>query len=143
MARISIKQSWCLALSLACVRGPAGQATCLHYEPKVEELGGTLQVVDRFGPPNYGEDTTRDERLKVPILRLRAPVDICGDSTSEVNIRAFHGVTEIQLIMPEGQSPPPSLLNRAVKVTGTLSAAVSGHHFTDVLVTVSELDPAR
>jgi hypothetical protein len=95
--------------------------------------------VDRFGPPNYGEDTTTDARLKVPILTLRAPVDVCGDSTAEVNSQTFRGVTEIQLVLPGGGAPSPALVNQLVKVTGTLSTAVSGHHFTDVLAAVKEI----
>ncbi len=134
---------WVTVLALGCGRGSAGQAVCLKYEPTAVELEGTLETVEHFGPPNYGEDTTRDARLKVPILKLRSPVDVCGDSTSALYSQSFRGITEVQLIMPEGTAVPLELVNQRVKVSGTLFSAISGHHFTDVLATVKAITASR
>jgi hypothetical protein len=115
----------------------------VSYEPAVVQLGGTLVTRVRYGPPNYGEDTARDQRIEVPLLLLSRPISVRGDSTSETNRETFRDVWELQLVFPVGDQAPASLFNRTVVATGTLSRAISGHHFTEVVLMVKTLVEGR
>ena len=127
-------------LSLGCrssgAQGAAVQSGCLSFEPRTVELRGRLSIQQKYGPPNYGEDSATDQKVQVPILVLDHPVNVCGDSTSQVNSESVHDVKEIQLVLPDGAHAYDRLMNQSVVVTGTLSAAVSGHHYTPVVLTI-------
>jgi hypothetical protein len=129
---------WCCACSFAS--GQKGQP-CLAYEPSPVELTGTLRIVPKFGPPNYGENPESDQKLMIPILELSRRVDICGDSTSEINRDAFNGLREIQVLFPPG-TEYNGFRDRAVVVAGTLSQAVMSHHFTPVVMVVKTIQRA-
>ncbi len=121
--------------------GPSEEERWVSYEPTVIELSGMLTVSMRFGPPNYGENPETDEPLKIPVLVLSEPVNVRGDPDAEVNIESVHGVKEIQLIFLR-QRNYDGLVNSRVVARGTLSHAVSGHHFTEVVMTVEDLGAA-
>jgi len=121
--------------------GDPGPAPWLPYEPTVIELSGRLTVAVKFGPPNYGEDPKTDLRLKIPILVLEEPVNVRGDPRSDVNIESVRDVKQLQLILPR-QREWDDLVNRPVVVQGTLSHAVSGGEFTEVVLTVQKISAA-
>ncbi len=125
-----------LALSCTNPRAASGQAGAqLAYEPAVVTLSGTLTVAMKYGTPNYGENPATDQKLQIPILRLDHPASVLGDSTSETNRESFSNVKEIQLLFNQAGAHR-QLINRHVVVTGTLSRAMSGRHFTDVVLSV-------
>lgn len=123
---------------------PRSQAdsSCLRYEPQVVELNGTLTIEDHFGPPNYGETPDQDERLQVPVLVMDSPVDVCGDPGSETNSESFRGVTRIQVI-PSESGIAKRLAGSNVVAAGVLFRAMSGHHYTDVVLQASRLARRR
>jgi hypothetical protein len=127
-------------LSLGCrssaAQAAAVQPSCLAFEPHTVDLRGRLTIQQKYGPPNYGENPATDQKVLVPILVLDQPVNVCGDSTSQLNNQSFHNVKEIQLVLPDGAHAYDRLMKQSVVVTGTLSAAVSGHHYTPVVLTV-------
>jgi hypothetical protein len=131
-----------LSWGLACgASGSSEEERWVSYEPTVIELSGMLMVSMKFGPPNYGEDPETDERLKVPVLVLSEPLNVRGDPDAQVNIESVRGVKEIQLIFLR-QRNYDGLVNSRVVARGTLSHAVSGHHFTEVVMTVEDLKAA-
>ncbi len=75
------------------------------------------------------------------MLELARRVDVCGDSTSEINHDSFKGLREIQMLFPPG-TEYDSFRDRAVVVAGTLSQAVMSHHFTPVVMVVKTIQPA-
>lgn len=120
----------------SAAQAAAVQPSCLAFEPHIVDLRGRLTVQQKSGAPNYGEHPATDQKVQVPILVLDQPVDVCGDSTSQLNSESVHNVKEIQLVLPDGAHAYDRLMNQSVVVTGTLSAAVSGHHYTPVVLTV-------
>ena len=54
----------------ACFRLPLADAT----------LAGKISILPLYGPPNFGEDPSRDAREAVPVLVLRKPIEACDDS---------------------------------------------------------------
>lgn len=126
-----------LASVICCSQGRESSSDCLKYEPAVVQLAGELVQVERFGPPGYGEHPAEDQRVRVPILRLDTPIDVYGDMTSELNWEGFERIRKLQLIMDDHN--PDRWLRSHVRVHGTLSQAMTGHHYTDVVLTVSEI----
>ena len=113
--------------------------TWLSYEPSIIELKGRLTTVVKFGPPNYGENPETDKKLEVPILQLSEPINVRGDAHSPVNTRSFENVTEVQLIFLRAADDYRRFVSKIVIVSGSLSQAVSGHHFTGVVMTVKAI----
>jgi len=109
------------------------------YWPNVVKLKGQLIEVEKYGPPNYGEHPETDAKLKVPILVVSPAVNVRGDSTGELNRKSIEGVTEIQLLLTSRSEEYRSLLSQEVVVTGTLSEATMGTHFTKIVMTVDSI----
>ncbi len=121
-----------------CAQAGDTRQRWVPYEPAVVELRGTLKVCERYGPPGYGEDPERDQRMRVPVLILSNPINVRGDPAAEVNIESVRGVRELQLVFLRAMNYS-SLVGSQVVVRGKLSHAVSGHHFTPVVMIVESL----
>jgi len=70
------------------------------------------------------------------------PVDVCGDSTSELNRDSFRGVKEIQVVFHDtldGQG----FVGHEVVATGSLFERQTMHHYTDVLLWLASIRDAR
>ncbi|MBB6250414.1 hypothetical protein [Nitrospirillum iridis] len=114
----------------------------LQYEPAVVELTGTVVVEDHYGPPNFGETPQEDAKLRVPMLRLDASVDVAGDPHSDTNLSSFEDVDKMQIVLTKGRSVD-GFIGKHVTVTGTLTEQLEGGDFTQVLITMKTIKPAR
>jgi len=130
--------SWGAACGASGSSDSSDEERWVSYEPDVVELSGRLTVSMKFGPPNYGEDPETDQRLKIPVL-VSEPMNVRGEPNAQVNIESVRGVKEVQLIFPRERNYD-GLVNSRVVARGTLSHAVSGHHFTEVVMTVEDLE---
>lgn len=110
----------------------AGQ--CVEYEPAVARLRGMLVVETRSGPPNYGETPEKDEQVRVIILHLAQPIDICSRPVDPLNATGFADVSKIQVVLPGTAREPEQLIGERVVVAGALFEAISGRHFTKVVL---------
>lgn len=110
---------------------------CEHYAPRSVTLSGELTQVQKYGPPNYGENPKTDARVRVLVLKLPRTLNVCGDPTSDINTESEKNVREVQLVMSD--SSAKHLVGRAVIATGTLFHSHTGHHYTKVLMNVSEI----
>lgn len=115
----------------------------LPYEPTVVELRGILEIQMEFGPPNYGEDPATDARLEVPMLLLESPVSVRGDPYDQTDNATVTNMRKLQLIFLSGAEDYRHLIGKSVAVAGTLSEAMTGHHFTPVVLTVKEIREDR
>jgi hypothetical protein len=122
-----------------CANPNPQQTRWLSYEPTVVELEGNLTVEIKYGPPNYGENPKTDEKVNVPILVLSQPINVRGDPKSELNKETVEGVTRIQLVFDKTSTTYKQFVGSRVLVKGTLFKAHSGHHYTDVLVSVQDI----
>lgn len=119
---------------------PPNSQRWLSYEPASVQLQGTLKLVSKYGPPNFGENPETDEKVQVPILELREPVSVRADPSSNLNDESAEGVTEVQLVFSLKGTPAYSdLVNQNVAVTGTLYHAHTAQHYTTVLMTVETI----
>ncbi len=115
----------------------AGQA-CLKYEPEIVTLRGMVKRVVFPGRPNYESIKDGDEPELYWVLFLHEPICIQGDEKDYQNSGTEKGVKKIQLII-RNYDGYRHLLGKTVSVSGTLMHAITGHHHTTVLLTVSEM----
>ena len=111
----------------------------LSYTPAVVELSGLLSVQPEFGPPNFGATPEIDAKLNVPMLLLAQPIGVRGDADDELNSETVTGILKIQLsfMTSAAQESYPLLIGKRVVMTGTLSAASLGTHYTPVVMDVT------
>lgn len=114
--------------------------SCVHYEPAVVRLGGSLSIDPEYGPPNYGEDPKTDQQLHVAILHLRHPLTVCGDRLNIDAGEPLKGVLKVQLNFMNLHSNLNRYVGKRIVVKGTLHHAISGHHFTPVVMTVDSVE---
>lgn len=109
----------------------------LSYEPAVVQLEGVLTLVQKYGPSNYGENPETDEKVQVLILVLKNPADVRADPDSDLNTDSFEGVKEVQLVIfPKRKIAYKHLIGKNILARGTLYQRHTGHHYTDVVLTV-------
>lgn len=114
---------------------------CELYEPALIELQGRLTAVVRYGPPDFGENPDSDEKLNVPLLTLGGARQFCADPAHPADTDAVE-VTQVQLNFAEYGDVPANLLDSEVLVTGTVMRAISGYHFTPVVLSVVSIRAA-
>lgn len=115
----------------------ASQGNCLPVEPARLWLEGTLEQQVRLGPPGYGETPSKDERDTILVLRLRAPINVCADTTEGAEQPRTDSVTVLQLAGRIGGLASRS--GQEIGVYGTLCHADFGPQFTDVLIDVKRV----
>lgn len=125
----------------ATEQAPAGcPVGWFRYEPAVVDASGTLTVVSRYGPPNFGEQPDTDEKLSVPLLVLDRKISVCADSSSDVNNENVVGLDTLQLVTARQLDP---YAGRRVSVSGRLSRAVTGYHLTPAVLQLDSIRVAQ
>ncbi|HSK71733.1 MAG TPA: DUF4431 domain-containing protein [Pyrinomonadaceae bacterium] len=108
----------------------AASKKCLFYEPATVSLDGKLT---RKVVVNASE-----QKETIWILKLNEIVCVAADENNEFN-PAVEKVSDVQLVLNSKQFRViRDLQNQKVSVTGTLFAAHTQHHFTDVLLIVTK-----
>ncbi len=115
----------------------------LSYGPADVTITGVVVARTFPGSPNFESIKKGDKPEVFWILNLPKPVSVRGVPNDDIDI-AETKISRIQLVFekPKLYHTYRTLLNRAVKVTGTLLHAMSGHHHTAVLLTVSKMTGA-
>jgi len=130
------------------VNAPKPSATkvvedCLNYEPQKVQLEGLLYKKSFPGPPNYTDIKEGDEEEIYWLIKTTEP--FCVNKSSYVEGDELQGLSEVQLVMSSKMDfykTKRSLLNKKIKVQGTLFPQHTGHHKTKVLLTVESLKKA-
>jgi hypothetical protein len=110
------------------------------YEPEIVALKGTIITLSAFGPPNYGENPDRDEKVIYYALELDNPINVKGNLNSELNTDTFKNISTIQILLSESDRDIKDKINKKVIITGTLFQRITGHHFTKVLIDAQKID---
>jgi hypothetical protein len=127
-------------LSIVSAGFDVARSEPLPLEPKVVLLEGELLKVAKYGPPNYGEHPESDAKYDIPILLLKYPIQVKEDVADPRNKPALSNVSFVQLIFLDKPSTEYwRYANRDILVTGTLFHAQTGHHYTEVLLTVKTI----
>lgn len=118
-------------LSLIFVFAAQAQTDCLNYEPENVTLSGKLVRLSMKNAANQKET--------IYALQLKTPICVNADPENEYNPQNS-GVKDIQLAFDaEKFKSSRALLNKNVTVSGTLFGEHTQHHFTKVLMMVSEI----
>jgi hypothetical protein len=118
----------------------AKPTTSLHdyyFEPNVSTISGTLKVELYYGPPNFGELPETDAKEYSYILYPDKTINVIQTSDSTDFDVTTKGITKFQLA-PMGQLSLHPYIDKRIIVTGQFYGKHTGHHHTDVLMTVSK-----
>ena len=131
-----------LLLLLVAGFSTASGQNCLEYGPTVS-LTGRLSSRVFAGPPNYESIKRGDRKETAVILTLEtATCTSASETAADTFDVAETGVREVQLVIktPAQWKALKRLRGAPVTVTGTLFHAHTGHHRTEVLMIVAELN---
>lgn len=126
----------------ASLAPPGSRAVpCLKYEPENVALVGRIQAHRFAGPPNY-TSVKQGDKLEVHwLLHLARPVCVASSDPHDRFNRPEASVSALQIVIRDYRKYR-RLLGKQVKVTGTLFHAITGHHYTKVLIDASDIEPA-
>jgi hypothetical protein len=109
-------------------------SACEKYGLPNTTLAGTLSVETFFGPPGYGESPDTDAKERQAILHLAQP--LCTVASDD----APAGQDQVKVtLVPMQPLDLRAFVGKAVAVRGSLFHAITGHHHTDVLITLDDL----
>lgn len=111
---------------------------CLSSDPATVTLKGRMIRQTFAGPPNYENIRKGDKPETYWILHLTRPICVNGE-------KAKTNVSDIQLVFVDEKQYVRyrDLLGKRVIVSGKLFHAHTGHHHTNVLLTVAEIKGQR
>jgi hypothetical protein len=111
-----------------------------YYEPSKTTLKGILVKRMYYGAPNYGENPETDEKEYVYLLKLEKPIKVTAKKGDKENT-TLTDIQEIQLVAT-GKNDKQRLkeaLNKEIRLQGMLFSAITGHHYTKVLMNVTKV----
>jgi len=114
---------------------PSSKPITYQYDKPVE-LSGTLNQKLFYGPPGFGTSPDEDEKELHYLFVPQKPIKVAA-GTSEFE-KAYDSIEEMQIIN-EKNFPLKSYFGQGVKVSGSLMAAHTGHHHTDVLLDLDNI----
>jgi hypothetical protein len=119
-----------------------GTPITVHYEPEVITLEGLLEENTGFGPNTSGGDPKSDNKEMYFAFWPSQPLDVIATAAQEKQGNTTEkNVDRIQLNGEEKQLRP--LLNKKVKISGTLFHSHTSYHFTNVLMNVNAVAAAN
>jgi hypothetical protein len=122
----------------------ADPGACLRFEPVVSTIVGRLTRKTLPGPPNYESIAAGDAPETYWFVTPPKPLCVSGTPGDAHDAADVTGVSAVQLIVRHGEyTASADLIGHRVRVTGTLSAAITGHHHTPVVLDVRRLEAAR
>jgi hypothetical protein len=131
-----------ILLSAASVAQLPTAGVCKFYDPVVVRLNGTL-LKKTLQPDTAGERGGGNAEA-VWLLRLDSPLCVYEDKTSLSHYPGQKGVQQVELIVNQQTAVQAALLTgNKVVATGTLSAPRTAHHYTAVILTVTNIERTR
>jgi hypothetical protein len=146
--KMKLSKEIAVAIAVTCIlffssEAAPQQQEWLSYYPAVSRLQGKLIKVTMYGKPTYGESPERDEKVAVPILILQTPVRVRPKTTSSMNNDSLTNVSFVQLIFSAETGDYSKYLDMNIVVEGTLAKGRKGEHFTDLVMTVTVVNPTE
>ena len=124
--------------------GQAGAAHYLSYAPARVELIGSLREHTFPGPLEFRSISGGDIPERQWILHLERPISVRAASSDELNY-TVENAREVTLVVLSRYEHLPwkELLNKRVRVTGTLRSAFNAHHHTDLSILAESIGGAH
>ena len=113
------------------------------FEPSVSVVTGKLKVEMYYGPPNYGESPSTDSKEYSYILYPDSVINVIQkDSNGNSADKTIENVKKFQLAQM-GEVKLHPFVNKRIRVTGEFFGAITGHHHTDVLMSVEKAEELK
>lgn len=111
-----------------------------ELEPSISHLKGNLITRLYYGAPNYGENPESDDKEYPFILQLDEPIEV--HVSSENDKLTIIETSEIQLVSMSDEHFKflKSHKNERIEVSGELFEAFTGHHHTNVLLVIDDIN---
>jgi hypothetical protein len=129
-----------LTAAFLMLTSASAHSSVYHYEPRLVELRGTIELQTFPGRPGYESIKNGDElergwylRLKQSIEVRKSAVDADPNSLTEKNVKI------LQMAMNYDVTAKQIPLGKNVCVSGHLFHAISGHHHSRVLIEVRRI----
>jgi hypothetical protein len=119
------------------------QAAEVQYEPEVVTIEGLMEENTGFGANTTGGDPKSDNKEKYFVIWPSQPLNVIATPTQQkegLDVTE-NDVDRLQLIGDDKMIQP--LLNKKVRITGTLTHGISAHHFTKVLINVTSIQEVK
>jgi hypothetical protein len=130
-----------LFFAFVAVSAP-GHPQCLNYEPSIVQLTGIMKRITYPGRPNYESIEAGDEPDTGWYLILKHPI-CTNEKATDDNYPALTNESKIQLVVRAAQyGEYRHFVNSTVAVEGSLFAASTGHHHTNLLLQVTSIKRA-
>ena len=112
-----------------------------YFEPNTSTVKGRLIARLHYGAPNYGEEPETDEKEYPFILLLDSPIEVIERDDASMN-RSISHVLEVQLVLMNEDDLilAKQNINKDISVKGSFFSSFTGHHHTDVLMEVEEME---
>ncbi|MCL2027225.1 MAG: DUF4431 domain-containing protein [Bacteroidales bacterium] len=145
-----------LAFATSCKNNPKSEITTkieianqqdYYYEPTESVISGTIKSETFFGPPGYGDNPQTDSREDYYILYLDNSINVISES-KEIEEGDFnytrYNIYKIQIAPAFGSDITfTKYENKFIQLTGTFYGAHSGHHKTDVILSVNKIEEIK
>lgn len=113
----------------------------VYFEPKNVELTGVIVMLEFPGPPNYESIKNGDKAETGPYLILNNPIDIKPMQNAQTNTdTTTKNVKLLQLVVLNNNDWKDIKQGNYVRVTGTLSSSITGHHHARALLEVKHIN---
>lgn len=123
--------------SQAEAQSPLGP--CLPLWPAKVRLTGIIGIEQKYGPPGYGENPKRDKRMRIFVLKLTHPADVCADTSSVAPAPIARHVLTMQLTENLSAGALEKAVGISVEVFGSLRRQVWPSDFTDPIIRVDSI----
>jgi hypothetical protein len=121
------------------------KAGVYFFEPCISVITGKLKVEMYYGPPNYGETPSTDSKEYSYVFYPDKAIDVIqrdSSNSSNYSDKTTRNVKKFQLA-PTGNITLHPYVNKKLKITGEFFGAITGHHHTDVLMSVEKVEQLK
>ena len=126
-----------VGLVVSLIVGRQAAEPCLRYEPDTVRVAGTLARHTYYGEPGFGEDPKHDHKETGFYLDLEVPICM-AQGGDDIDV-AKTGIRRIQLVLDSaGYATLRPFLGKRITLRGTMFGAITGHHYTPVLLDVEK-----
>lgn len=124
-------------LLIGCL--PSHRGSILRYDQPVQ-LSGRVVLQEQYGPPNYGENPDSDSKVRILVLQLRRSISVKPDTGNTASLDSMENIREVQLLPATASVVlEVSLADRWVTAHGSLAQAITGGHYTRVVMFVRSI----
>ena len=108
------------------------------YELAITTLVGTIVTEQKYGPPGFGENPAEDAKCTIYEIELNEKINVFPNKDADLtDADGVFNISKLQL--SNYGNNIEKYVGKNCTIKGNLFHAITGHHYTDVLVQVKEI----